>query len=199
MSRENTRAKLIAVASNLLAVEGESGIRLAEIAKKAKVRESTIFYHFKDRSDLIEAAQLERYRSTYIAVVEPMRAALKFSDTTQQWESAVRKVLDDSFVAGRENVRSTRTSVLGMAQTSGRLRREVVQINREVIGHVSELIAEASKNGWVKSTYSPTALASVLMSLIHGRSIIEIDHDFECFSEWNALAIDLAVQLLTPE
>ena len=197
MGQDDTRAKLIEVASVLLASEGEAGIRLADVAKKAKVRQSTIFYHFKDRTDLIEAAQLERYRSTYLDVIEPIRAALKFSDTPDQWEAAVRKVFSDSFVPGREDVRSARASVIGMALTSKRLRKSVAEINREVIEHICALISVAKERGWVKDTYSSVALTSVLMSLVHGRTLIEIDSEFEHFSEWNHLAVDLAISLLT--
>lgn len=183
----------------ILSEQGESGLRLAEVAAAINIKEPTIFHYFKNRQELIEAAQIEFYRSTYLSILEPMNAALKFSDSREQWRSAVNKVLEDSFAPGREAVRSVRSGVFGTAQTNPVVREQVVATHREVIAFMTDLFSQARNRGWVRVDCDLEALVGVLLGIVAGRGFIEIDPDFAHFRGWDRLVMDLVPRLMEPD
>ena len=198
MKGQATRERIIRAVIEVLAANGEIGLRVADVAERAGVKESTLFYYFKNRQELLETAQLLWYRETYMAIVEPMRGALHFSDTPEQWESAVEKVLLDSFVSSRIEVRASRASVAGMAQSSPAVRSELAKINQEVVDHISGLLKAAADRGWVRNDVNLEVLTTVLLGLVAGRSFVEIDRDYAHFTEWDAIVIQNVKDLLRP-
>jgi AcrR family transcriptional regulator len=56
VKRENRHSELTAVALDLFAQRGFSGISIKDIAKKAGVNPALIYYYYKDKADLFRAA-----------------------------------------------------------------------------------------------------------------------------------------------
>ncbi|MDY6974412.1 MAG: TetR/AcrR family transcriptional regulator, partial [Thermodesulfobacteriota bacterium] len=52
---ENTRGKILAAATKLICENGYSNTTLEEIAKQARTGKSTIFYHFKNKEEILSA------------------------------------------------------------------------------------------------------------------------------------------------
>lgn len=69
-----TRAKLIRVATEAIAANGHSALRVEEVVKNAGVAKGTFFAHFKDKDALMEliiGAQINEYLDAAEAMTSP--------------------------------------------------------------------------------------------------------------------------------
>lgn len=198
MVADNTKDQILDVACSILERDGEAKFRLSSVAKKVKIREASIYHHFDSRGALLEQAQLKRYRDSYIDAVSPLRAALQFSDTFEQWESAFRKMLSGSFSDDGATRRATRSSVLGHAQTNRRIRDYVVAIHRDLFDHMIAIVREAQARRWIKPSLRPEVVAPIVMGVIAGRSLIEIDSNFGALGDWDDAATTLILDFVRP-
>ena len=62
----DTRAKLLNATIEAIAAGGESSVRVSTVASAVGVREPSVYHFFKNREALVEAAQIERYRRSYL-------------------------------------------------------------------------------------------------------------------------------------
>ncbi len=56
------KTRIISVAIRHLDEFGEKNFRLRQVADEVGIRESTLFYYFKNREDLIVVAHIERFK-----------------------------------------------------------------------------------------------------------------------------------------
>lgn len=198
VSALNTKEHILEAACSLLERDGEAQFRLSAVAKKVKIREASIYHHFSSRGDLLEQAQLMRYRDTYIHAVDPLRTALNVAVTVEQWELAFRQVLNDAFSERGVKRRSTRSSVLGLAQANSRVRKQIVVVHRELFTHMTAIVREAQSRNWITSKHRAEVVAPIVMGAIAGRTLVEIDRDFADLENWDEAATELILGFMRP-
>lgn len=71
-----TRDRLLQVTVELLDEGGDHSLRLADVARRSGVAVSTIYAHFRDRTDLVAAARLVQFRARARESIEQAEAAL---------------------------------------------------------------------------------------------------------------------------
>ena len=199
MTRDDTRSKILAVTCEILDRVGENGLRLADVAKKANIREASIYPHFASRKALLEDAQIERFRSGYFVTVALVNDVVAFSDTREQWESGLRKILQRTFSEDGTRRRSIRASALGYAQSSVRVRSALAVSYREIFSRMAEAVGEAQRRGWVNKDLDPNVVAPLVLGIVEGRRLIETDDSFPNCEAWNLLAADTVIHLLRPQ
>ena len=199
MTRDDTRSKILAVTCEILDRVGENGLRLADVAKKANIREASIYHHFVSRKALLEDAQIERFRSGYFVTVALVNDVVAFSDTREQWESGLRKILQRTFSEDGTRRRSIRASALGYAQSSVRVRSALAVLYREIFSRMAEAVGEAQRRGWVNKDLDPNVVAPLVLGIVEGRRLIETDDSFPNCEAWNLLAADTVIHLLRPQ
>jgi len=199
VTRDDTRSKILAVTCEILDRVGENGLRLADVAKKANIREASIYHHFASRKALLEDAQIERFRSGYFVTVALVNDVVAFSDTREQWESGLRKILQRTFSEDGKRRRSIRASALGYAQSSVRVRSALAVSYREIVSRMAEAVGEAQRRGWVNKDLDPNVVAPLVLGIVEGRRLIETDDTFPNCEAWNLLAADTVIHLLRPQ
>lgn len=127
----DTRAKLLNATIEAISSGGESSVRVSTVATAVGVREPSVYHFFKNREALVEAAQIERYRRSFLEMILPFEAAALMSDTWADFERAVRKILAAVYSPERAELRSIRMNVMGAAQSSPAIAAAVIEINHE--------------------------------------------------------------------
>lgn len=194
----STKEQILEVACSILERDGESKFRLSSVARKVKIREASIYHYFASRGALLEQAQLKRYRDSYVDAVEPLRSALYFSNEVEQWEAALRKVLEESFSVQGISRRSTRSNVLGIAQTNRRIREQLVVIHRDLFNRMADIVREAQAREWINPRLPTEVVAPMVLGVIAGRSLVELDSDLTFLESWDDVAVQLILDFLSP-
>jgi len=195
MPKEDTRSLLIAAAVELIDQFGEDGLRLQQVAEMVGVSEPSVYHFFKNRTALVEEAQIVRYRRSYFEVLIPFATAVSLADTRDEFEKAVRKVLALSYVPERNAMRLTRLSVLGRAQSSEVIAKAVVDINFEVVSELARVITDVQSKGWLDKHHDAMALGYWLAGQFTSRVMAELDPERVSLDEWDKISVEAVLGL----
>ena len=194
----DTRSLLIDATVKELVETGPGSLRVSTIAQEVGISEASVYHFFKNKLDLVESAQIEAYRRSYLEMVIPFSAAVDLSDSAEDFIRVVRKLYEMIFSVERHPIRAARIQVIGAAMASPRLRESLNLINREVHEELAEVIRRAQGRGWVNPDRDARAIAYWINAQTNGRVLIEMDPDWGDLSNWNEIAVAAVLSIFDP-
>jgi len=186
----DTRAKLLNATIEAIAAGGESSVRVSSVATAVGVREPSVYHFFKNREALVEAAQIERYRRSYLEMILPFEAAALMADTWDDFERSVRKILAAVYTPERTELRSIRMNVMGAAQSSPTIAAAVIEINHETAESLARVMTFGQEKGWVTKDLDAMALSYWGIGQINGRVMAEMNPSQVDLDAWNKVSIE---------
>ena len=184
----DTRTRILEAAMSVIEDTGEGALRVQKIAESVGVREPSVYHFFKNREELVEAAHIERYRRSHLEMVRPFQAGAALADNAEDFQRIVKKILSLVYSAEREDIRSTRMSVLGAAQTSPKIAEAIREINFEISSRLAEVFATAQEKNWIRKEVDPLAAAYWINGQILGRVMAEMDKERVDLDKWNQIS-----------
>lgn len=186
----DTRSKLVNATIDALSLGGEGSVRVSNVASAVGVREPSVYHFFKNREALVEAAQIERYRRSYLEMMIPFEAAALMSDTWEDFERSVRKIFAAVYSPGRVEIRSIRMNVMGAAQTSPAIAAAVIEINHESVESLARVMTFGQEKSWVSKNLDAMALAYWSIGQLNGRVMAEMNPSQVDLEAWNKVSIE---------
>lgn len=200
MSQEvDTRTRLIEATIEAINQGGEAAVRVHSVAEIAEVREPSVYHFFKNRKELVEAAQAERYRRGYLEMFNPFRAVVEVAETKEDFVKAVRQLFAGVYRPERHEARATRVNVIGSAQKSADLAKVVNEANFQVATSMGQLLGDCQKKGWVSSDLDLLTLGIWVMGQINSRNLVEMNESQYDLDAWNKIAVESVLLLFEPE
>ena len=184
----DTRTRILEAAISVIEDTGEGTLRVQKIAESVGVREPSVYHFFKNREELVEAAHIERYRRSHLEMVRPFQAGAALADNAEDFRRIVKKILSLVYSAEREDIRSTRMSVLGAAQTSPKIAEAIREINFEISSRLAEVFLTAQEKNWIRKEVDPLAAAYWINGQILGRVMAEMDKERVDLDKWNQIS-----------
>jgi AcrR family transcriptional regulator len=181
----DTRTRILEAAMFAISENGEGAIRVQKIAESVGVREPSVYHFFKNREALVEAAHVERYRRSFIEMVQPFQAGVALSDNAEDFQRIVKKILSLIYVPQREKIRSIRISVMGAAQASPAIAEEIRQINYDICSEIAAVFIAAQAKNWMRKDIDPLVSAYWIIGQFIGRVAAEMDQDRVDLDKWN--------------
>ena len=191
-----TRIKLLEATMAAIAENGEAAVRVQKIAEAVGVREPSVYHFFKNREALVEAAHIEMYRRSYVAMVQPFQAGAALADNAEDFQRIVKKILSLIFVPERAEIRSTRMAVMGAAQSSPIVAEAINQINFDIGSGMAEVFVIAQEKNWMRKDVDPLATAYWINGQILGRVMAEMNQSQVDLEKWNAVSEAAILHLL---
>jgi AcrR family transcriptional regulator len=179
-----------------IAENGDAAVRVQKIAESVGVREPSVYHFFKNREALVEAAHIEMYRRSHVAMVEPFQAGAALADNAEDFQRIVKKILSLVYTVEREHIRSTRMSVLGAAQSSSNVAEAINQINFDICGGMAEVFVMAQEKNWIRKDVDPLATAYWINGQILGRVMAEMNQSQVNLEQWNTVSEDAILHVL---
>ena len=196
---ESTRSRILNAAIEMMETGGESSVRLGAIAEALGIKEPSIYHHFKNRTELVNAAYVEWYWQCLKTDI-PVDAMMVLVDSKEDYVRAIRKSMVWSYQPERHHARSIRLSVLGAAQRNPELAVAVNDINKKFLATIADAVAVAQQKGWLRTDLNPMATAYWLHGQIIGRVVAEMDPGQVDFAEWDEVSFEAVLGLiLAPE
>ena len=186
----DTRAKLLNATIDAIASGGEGSVRVSTVASVVGVREPSVYHFFKNREALVEAAQIERYRRSYLEMILPFEAAALMADTWDDFERSVRKILAAVYTPERAELRSIRMNVMGAAQSSPAIAAAVIEINHETAESLARVMTFGQEKGWVTKDLDAMALSYWGIGQINGRVMAEMNPSQVDLDAWTKVSIE---------
>ena len=196
---EGTRSRIINAAIEMMETGGESSMRLGAIAEGLGIKEPSIYHHFKNRTELVNAAYVEWYWQCLKTDIS-VDAMMVLVDSKEDYVRAIRKSMEWSYQPGRHHARSIRLSVLGAAQRNPELAVAVNDINKKFLATIADAVAVAQQKGWLRTDLDPLATAYWLHGQIIGRTVAEMDLGQVDLAQWDKVSFEAVLGLiLAPE
>ena len=194
-----TRMRLINATIEVIAERGDAAVRLVEVAAAANIKQSSIYYFFPTRDDLVVAAHRERYRRAVAEMVVSFESEIAAATSVEEFREGAIRALETAFSEDRRETRLIRMAVLTKALTNDDLQREVNDASHQGHLELAKILDRAQRAGWVRTDISALTLAVWVRSMIFGRLVLEVDSERYDGAEWNQLAFSSLVRTLTTD
>lgn len=171
------RQRLIDAALRIIDRDGIDGARLRDIVAEAGLTTGSLYWFFKNRRQLVNAALADRY-------VHRMRLVLEQTRSIFDAEAESPDPLDLALVEAaqpdhpdRVSARRERIQVLAAALDDPILAQQVADVWREFTSQMIEVIVEAQRRGRLRDDVDPLALAVAVQSATVGYAITDLAAD----------------------
>jgi AcrR family transcriptional regulator len=195
---EDTRDRLIEVTVRLLGDSGDHSLRLADVARDASVAVSTIYAHFRDRTDLVAAARLRSYGDHATATLSELRDASEASDSAESFREATGwpTLADPTDPEARER-RWDRVEAMADTRHLPALAASVGQLQSEIDEATVALVRSGQDVGAIDPALDASAVALMWQALQLGLAIQDVagTHDAPDPEAWNQLLERVALAL----
>ena len=196
---ETTRTRIINAAIAMMDEGGESAVRLGAIAENLGIKEPSIYHHFTNRTELVNAAYVEWYWQCLKTDI-PVEAMMVLVETKDDYVRALRKAMEWSYQPERHHARAIRLSVLVAAQRNPDLAIAINDINKKFLATIADAALVAQQKGWVRTDLDPMAMAYWLHGQIVGRVVAEMDPGHVDLAQWDKVSFEAVLGLiLSPE
>jgi AcrR family transcriptional regulator len=196
---ESTKSRILNAAIAMMDEGGEAAVRLGAIAENLGIKEPSIYHHFTNRTELINAAYVEWYWQCLKTDI-PVEAMMVLVETKDDYVRALRKTMEWSYQPERHHARAIRLSVLGAAQRSPELAVSINDINKKFLASIADAANVAQQKGWLRTDLDPMAMAYWLHGQIIGRTVAEMDPEHVDLAQWDKVSFEAVLGLiLAPE
>jgi len=163
---ELSRKQLMNSAIDCFARLGYQGTSIDRVARDAGVTKGAVYYHFRDKEDLLFAAVKDRigsFEKRVLAAVGPSTDAIE----------KLRQVIDTCFfhTTVSNHRRFIITLMIEALDTNPRLSAEFRNILRRMRTFLGRVVREGQQRGELRTDVSPEAAAAAIMGGIIGAEV----------------------------
>lgn len=174
-----------------LAIEsgGESSVRVQEISATTGVSIGSIYHHFGDRDGLIRATYVHNFAANIESDIARAKRFMEKMHSTQEIAEHYDEMLAFLVDHFKHVPADKRANIIG--NTTGRplLRAALAEVQHDLTEHLTEVMQLLQDRKMLKPHLSPRAAAVMVLGMLHGRIVAEIDTTPVSDSEWNQAMI----------
>ena len=187
----STRDRLVAATLDIIDERGVSAVRVHEVVKRADTTTGSLYWFFKNRKELINAALAEQFASQMRPVVELVRTTMSHAEVT------VDMLFDQRFdftTPERVTARRRRIDVLSAALSDPELAAEVARTQQELFQVAVDVITDAQHRGLARNDIDPYSYALFIQSMAIGFAVADLSEemlpDYENWWSINRLFVE---------
>lgn len=178
---ENTdseiRERLIDSALVMVDRDGIDGARLRDIVEHAGMTTGSLYWFFKNRRSLINAALAERYvrkmRQLTDAAEDIIQKGLVVGDPLDLLSEITVRVSD----AERVLARRERVQVLAAALDDPILAKQVADVQRRMLNQLAAVVRSTQEKGMIRPDVDPHSVAVMIQSTTVGLASVDLAPD----------------------
>src|SRR5262252_9260700 len=163
---EPPRRQMLAAAIDCFARHGYQGTSIDRIAREVGVTKGALYYHFRDKEDLLFAAVTER-------VGEFERKVLRDAEPAREALTSLRRVIDACFFHATvsNHRRFIITLMIEALDTNPQLSAKFQRILRRMRYFLADVVRRGQETGTVRPDVDPEQTAAVIAGAIMGAEI----------------------------
>jgi AcrR family transcriptional regulator len=171
-TRVDTKALLIDAALEVIENEGVNALRLDALVSSVGVTKGSLYWHFKDRDDLIRAALQEQMRRLTEDSMSGVSEALASSKNLGEYLLQVQSVIADPYDETEVVQRWRRLELLLAARQDPELSTAMREIQVHGMAAYSQVMRDAQESGILRSDLDPAAVAVAISALAMGANVL---------------------------
>lgn len=189
---ENTdsaiRLRLIDSTLFMIDRDGIDGARLKDIVEHANMTTGSLYWFFKNRRALINAALAERFVRKMRNLTDLVADAFILNADSSDPFLILNEITVQPDLPDRINARAERVQVLAAALEDPVLAKHVADIQRQLLNQISDIVKEAQIKKIVRADVDPYSVAVMMQSTAIGLASIDLAKDLmPDLTAWNDL------------
>jgi AcrR family transcriptional regulator len=172
-----TKAKLIEATTKLLKTVDRAHLTSDMILEESGISKGSLYHHFEDLEELIEAALIQRYARWVDASIEIMTQILTTGNTSEeiykQLVEITKNTQSDDYLVVRQN----RIDVLSRAGSSKRFAKLLGEEQQRLTDALTDLIREAQERGFYRKENDARAIAVLIQAYTIGKIVDDFNEN----------------------
>jgi AcrR family transcriptional regulator len=188
-----TKARLIETAAALLETQFPEAIQVDEILDKSGISKGSLYHHFEDLSELLEAAQVSRYTEWVDRSIILITPILSEAKTREDIIKGLK--LATTFTQSREykTYRFARARALAKSETSSRFQLALGLEQERLTTALEDLVQEAKNKGLFKANVDARVAAVFIQSYTLGKIVDDIVPHPMAQENWDNFIVDMLI------
>ena len=183
-----TRDLIVATAATIMKEKGVGALHIDDILEQTELSRGALYHHFKNVDEIIESALLATYAEGINANIEFVHNVLASAKTADEF----RKGVFAANVAYAHNqplrdVRKLRAHAMATTATAPELKEALAHEQQRLTDEYIKVIIEAQKNGWVRESVDPLALATFIQAYSFGVIVDDVSESHVHADKWIAI------------
>ena len=172
-----TKAKLVEATSKLLKTVDRAHLTSDMILEASGISKGSLYHHFQDLDELIEAAVIQRYARWVDVSIEVMTQILTSAKSSDDIYAGLvevtRRTQSDEYRAERQN----RIDVLSRAGSSERFAKLLGDEQQRLTDALTDLIREAQERGFYSEDVDARAIAVFIQAYTVGKVVDDFNEN----------------------
>lgn len=169
-----TKARLIETAAEILETQLPEAIQVDEILDKSGISKGSLYHHFEDLGELLEAAQVARYATWVdrsISLIVPVLSGAKNKDDIIK---GLRTLTTYTQSAEYRSTRFSRARTLANSQHSERFKIALGLEQERLTTALEDLVSEAKNKGVFRAELDARIVAVFIQSYTLGKIVDDV-------------------------
>ena len=158
-----------------------------ELLRRTGISKGSLYHHFEDYSDVLEAAYLRRFFVNIETAVAAMEYAVDRASTRDELFGYLRELTYASQDRSRAPHRFERARLLGKAERNERFRASLGAMQQRQTDAFAAAIARAQEKGWVRKDIQARTMAVFIQAYSIGRIVDDITEVPMDDDDWNTM------------
>lgn len=185
---ETTRQRLIDTTLELITEIGVDNVRVKDVLARSGLSNGSLYWFFKNRRSLIDAALAERFVQRIRAETEASAEAVRRSGANPSLGAFIQPLVSP-FAQDLAAVRAERIAVLAGALADPSLADGVAAMQRDLLTRIADVIRMQQAAGMFRTDLEPEAVALLVQVVAVGLASLDLDPDTDRMATlWSQIA-----------
>lgn len=173
-SSHPTRDRLITTMVELLDGSDPEHITADQVLTASGISKGSLYHHFEDFEDLVEAALIARFSVNVDATIDALVQILATVNSKEELLGALREINVYNQAQDRSNFRLERARAAGLTYSSPRFHDALGREQQRLTEAFTDLFIEAQNKGWMSTNVDARAAAVFVQAYTVGRIVDDI-------------------------
>ena len=186
---KDTVAKLLEATDRAMRAGGEAAVRIQEISADTGISIGSIYHHFQDRDGLIRATYSHNYARVMehdLPLVKQFMDKISSREQLMEQEPQMVEFLNRHF---KNQPALERAAIVGTSAGRPLMQAEMSRVQHVLNESATEVMDIAAEHGILKDHLNPRAAAMVVLGLLLGRAVAELDSEPVSDDDWAHAAL----------
>jgi AcrR family transcriptional regulator len=186
-----TKTRLIETTAELLEKQFPQEIQVDEILEKSGISKGSLYHHFEDLGELLEAAQVHKYAAWVdrsIGLIVPVLSSVKTREEIIEGLAVLTKYTQSSEY---RTTRFYRARTLANSEVSDRFRNALGIEQDRLTAALEDLVAEAKNKGLFKAHLDNRVIAVFIQSYTLGKIVDDIVPSPILQESWDSFILEM--------
>lgn len=194
-----TKARLVETTAGLLENHFPQDIQVDEILEKSGISKGSLYHHFQDLGELLEAAQVAKYAAWVdrsIGLIVPVLSSAKTRDDIIEGLRILTKYTQS---AEYQQTRFYRARTLANSETSERFKIALGIEQDRLTSALEDLVAEAKNKGLFREELNNRIIAVFIQSYTLGKIVNDIVPEPVAQEEWDNFIVNMLIATMVTQ